>query len=251
MHLKNKIRVIKAGFGMIRRRLMSPFVQSRCLLCKGCASLAMPLCSYCLGCLPRLSAPCLQCALPMPYSRAELCAQCLKKRPSFDCCLSAFLYSYPMNHVIKNIKYGQHLELIEPITHPLVEVLMRHYLEKSWPEAIIPIPLHKKKIRVRGFNQSLLLAKVITSLLPEDIPCLLRPGIVTKHRDTLSQQSLPARARHKNIKGAFTVEKNICYKHVAIIDDVVTTAETANEVSKELKRNGIQQVDIWCLARTP
>ncbi|MDP0561351.1 MAG: hypothetical protein QS721_03040 [Candidatus Endonucleobacter sp. (ex Gigantidas childressi)] len=156
-----------------------------------------------------------------------------------------------MNHIIQNIKYGQHLELIQPVARPLIEVLRSHYSERSWPEVIIPIPLHKKKIRVRGFNQSLLLAKAIIRMLPKDIPCSLRPGIVTKHRNTLPQQSLPARARHKNIQGAFTVEKNIGYKHVAIIDDVVTTAETANEASRELKRNGIEQVDIWCLARTP
>ena len=223
----------------------------RCLLCKGQSSIHFPLCPNCLDCLPVPDACCPMCGIPMPDSSATLCARCMQKPPPFDCCLSAFAYTYPVNHIIQRIKYNHRIELIKPVTPFLTDILLDHYLDRPWPEIIVPTPLHKKRIRSRGFNQSLLLAKAIHQALPVNSRCQLADRFVYKHRNTAPQQSLPAKARRKNIKGAFCVKSDMNVRHVAIVDDVVTTAETVSELSRELKKRGVQQVDVWCLARTP
>ena len=251
MPLKNFNQTLRTRLTSLTQAFSHLSVSIRCLVCKGHTTFSSPICSNCLQCLPAPDAFCSQCGLPMPDSYSELCAQCLQQRPPFDICLSAFIYRYPVNHIIQKIKYNRRLELISPMVSPLIDALIDHYLEHPWPDAIIPVPLHKKKIRTRGFNQSLLLAKAISKKLPEGIQCPLVPELITKQRDTQPQQNLPAKARRKNIRGAFTVSNKISYKHIAVIDDVVTTSETVSEISRTLKKKGVQQVDVWCLARTP
>ncbi|MDD7804559.1 MAG: phosphoribosyltransferase family protein [Endozoicomonas sp. (ex Botrylloides leachii)] len=194
---------------------------------------------------------CPACGIAMPTSIVTQCAKCIQTPLSFDCCLSAFVFSYPVNHIIQRIKYNQGTELISPLIPFLTNVLIDYYCARPWPEAIIPTPLHKKRMRSRGYNQSLLLAKAIHQALPINSACHLEEKSIYKHKETASQQNLPASARRKNIKGAFCVKNTIPFRHVAIVDDVVTTSETVSEISRVLKKTGVEQVDIWCLARTP
>ncbi|HIF18607.1 MAG TPA: ComF family protein, partial [Cycloclasticus sp.] len=112
-------------------------------------------------------------------------------------------------------------------------------------DALIAVPLHTQRLKERGFNQSEQIAQHIHKAL--DIPLL--PHALKRNINTASQASLSADERRKNIKGAFDYQIQTKFQRVAIIDDVVTTGSTANEIAKTLKKSGIKQVDIWAFAR--
>lgn len=227
-----------------------PYIRTNCLLCRGATGISQPLCRLCLDTLPRTGMFCPCCGLPETRQDATMpCASCLKRRPVFDLCLSAYRYEYPVNRIIQKIKYSRRIELINPIIQTLAGVLTCHYQQQPpWPEAIIPVPLHYKRLVSRGFNQAGLLASSLARQLPVRLP-LSNP--LKRQKNTLSQKGLAAKDRRKNIHNAFILKKKARIHHVAVIDDVVTTCETVTEISRVLKKNGVQKVDIWCLARTP
>jgi len=113
------------------------------------------------------------------------------------------------------------------------------------PELLIPVPLHPIRLRERGFNQALELARVISNKLT--IPIDYRS--CERSRKTVAQSLLPAKERHQNIKGAFTVHHPFKVKSVAIIDDVMTTGHTVNELASVLKDAGVDHVQVWAVAR--
>ncbi|MFT6217976.1 MAG: ComF family protein [Cycloclasticus pugetii] len=117
-------------------------------------------------------------------------------------------------------------------------------LEKL-PDALIAVPLHPKRLKERGFNQAELIAQHIHKEL--NIP-LVSPDL-TRIINSTSQTSLKASERRKNLKNAFCYEPSIELRSIAVIDDVVTTGSTANEIAKTLKKKGVQQVEIWAFAR--
>lgn len=116
---------------------------------------------------------------------------------------------------------------------------------KEKPQRLIPVPLHRKRYHQRGFNQAIEIAQPISRQLniPLDTRCCLR------RVDTTAQAELHADERRKNIRGAFQVRHHINYKHVAIIDDVVTTGATVNELAKMLRKEGVTKIEVWCCAR--
>jgi len=116
---------------------------------------------------------------------------------------------------------------------------------KHLPDFIIPVPLHASRLRERGYNQALELAKPIAKRF--NLP-LLSNGCV-RNKATLPQSELPAEERFNNIKDGFTVQRNCAAKHVAIVDDVMTTGSTVNVLAKALKEAGVQTVDVWICAR--
>ena len=233
----------------------STSIEIHCLLCRGKAQWQTPICDFCLDSCSIPEWFCSLCGLPFHDASQEnetgLCNRCIHQAPVFDVCLSAYLYEYPINAIIQRVKYQRRLELIKPITRRLSDTLRDYYLNKPWPETLIPIPLHNKRLRERGYDQALLLAKAITRQIRDNAPTALDTHILKRTRATPPQQGLNARARRKNIKHAFSLQRGCNYKHVALIDDVVTTGETVSEATRLLKKSGIRQVDIWCLARTP
>lgn len=119
------------------------------------------------------------------------------------------------------------------------------YREKSLPDVIIPIPLHKKRLRERGFNQALEIARFTAKKLhlPIDASSSLRT------KPTLAQTTLSAKERQKNLRGAFLIKENFRYQKVAVIDDVITTGHTMMAFCQALKNQGAAQIDVWCCAR--
>ena len=226
-------------------------IQIHCLLCRSHTTWQLPVCQLCLESCPSPHSFCSICGLPFDSSLTGVCGQCLQQPPAFDLCLSGYLYEFPVNRIVQSIKYNGRLELVRPITRHLTDILQDYYSDSPWPEAIIPVPLHKHRLCRRGYDQALLLAREIHAQLSHinhlklDIHCLKRS------RATRSQQGLDARARRKNLRDAFSMNNHAGYKHIALVDDVVTTGETANEISQLLKRQGIKRVDIWSLTRTP
>ncbi|PJE79825.1 hypothetical protein CI610_01181 [invertebrate metagenome] len=233
----------------VYRSVKALSLQINCLLCQKATGFSHKICRQCQQSFPVIPYPCKICSLPLPSENNACCAQCLHSPPSFDRCISPFVYSFPIDKVIQRIKYDNRLELIRPVTKKLVDALCPVYQSGSWPEAIIPVPLHPTRHRLRGFNQSQQLARQIISFLPKPRPTV-NSRLLSRINPTKSQQGLSRLQRKQNMRKAFAINEETPYRHVAIVDDVVTSMATANELSQLLKKEGVQTVDIWSIART-
>ncbi|WP_252178205.1 ComF family protein [Endozoicomonas sp. 4G] len=210
-----------------------------------------PVCNLCMKSLPVAEKHCQSCGIPVPLDAPECCARCLRKKPVFDTCYSAFNYEFPVDHLVKQIKYHQQLIYLPPVTDQLSRNLIHHYDGREWPQAIVPVPLHNKRLRARGFDQALLLARQLVKKLQPYQPLKLETRLIRRQKHTAPQQGLKASKRKGNIKNAFSMTGRPDYQYLAIVDDVVTTGETVSEITRLLKQQGVKRVDIWCLARTP
>ena len=111
---------------------------------------------------------------------------------------------------------------------------------------IIPVPLHKKRVAQRGFNQALEIAKTIAKKFK--IP--LSQDHCIRAINTPPQIDLPANKRKQNVRNAFKIKKTINAKNIVIFDDVLTSGSTVNELSRILKKSGVEHISVWCCART-
>ena len=231
------------------RTKIKQLLQISCLVCRGPTSFSQSVCHYCLESCPVLEQPCMLCAIPVLPEHQKICSRCLTTPPPYSQSHCAFAYSYPVNHIINRIKYSNQISLLKPVTRPLTKILLERYQQQPWPEAIIPVPLHNKRLRERGYDQALLLAKMIKQQIRKT-GVSLDSRLVKRTRFTSPQQGLNAKERLKNIRGAFQLVSPAIYKHVALVDDVVTTGATVSEIARLLIKEGVTQVDIWSLART-
>jgi len=231
-----------------------------CLLCGSPTSSAtsllksgqVSLCKACQDELPWQSAACLCCAEPMFESVATVCGRCLQSPPSFDCSSVVFRYASPVDFLLRRLKFDGKLVyarlLGELMTQGILE--KRRQLSKlgiatDVPDVIIPVPLHPTRLRERGFNQSLELARWISRAL--DVPIDFRS--CRRVRATLTQSLLPLKKRRGNIRRAFAVADDFSARRVAIVDDVMTTAYTVQELASALRQTGVEQIEVWCCAR--
>jgi len=141
---------------------------------------------------------------------------------------------------VKQFKYRRNFAL----TRPLVD-LMTTNIQLTEPEILLPVPLHPQRLRSRGYNQALELGRVLSNKLgiPLDTDSLRRT------RATTPQAELPAPRRRANLHGAFSVTKPVCYRRVAVIDDVMTSGATVEEIARVLQQAGVGWVEVWVLAR--
>jgi ComF family protein len=211
-----------------------------CLLC-GAAAGAQRLCGGCIADLPRHSQPhCPRCALPTPAG--QLCGTCLKRPPAFERTLAAFSYDFPVDRLVQGLKYNGRLA----IAPALGEFLAQHVEPLAPPDLLIPMPLHPARIRQRGFNHATEIGRSVAKHLnlPLDIDTCQRV------RDTPPQVGLAYDQRRSNVRGAFVCRDSVCGKRIAIIDDVMTTGTSLNELSNTLKQAGACEVEAWVVART-
>ncbi len=228
------------------KQLLTMALPNTCALCQCHSSNGTDLCDSCMQCLPWNQQACQQCAMPLADKAQTHCGQCLKNPPPFDRMLSLFIYKRPITHMINQLKFHSKLVQSKLLGELLAEKITQYYKQENLPELIIPVPLHKKRLIQRGFNQSTELAKPISRAL--NIPIDKHACVRSKH--TQAQSSLHAKLRKQNTKGAFAMNKTINATHIAIIDDVVTTGSTISELSKTLRQQGAKLIDIWCCART-
>lgn len=220
--------------------IVQRFLPHSCCLC-GALSGRQPLCPGCHADLPWHSAPqCPRCA--SPTHDGAVCGQCLRKPPHFDRTLAVLTYAFPADALIQALKYRHQLPLVPALATFLAELAA----SAPRPDLVMPMPLHPSRVRERGFNQALELAKIVARQL--DIPLLPRGS--ERIRATPPQVGLPWKERAANLRGAFSSDLDLAGKHVAIVDDVMTTGASLNELAKVLRRQGAREVSAWVVART-
>jgi len=215
-----------------------------CILCGNPGYDSRDICTCCYQHLPKNNQCCYRCAaqLEITTNTPTLCGRCLSGQPAFDETYESFIHQGAIRHLINNLKFNAHYKNAR-----LLGLLLADHLKQSaeLPDLIIPVPLHKARYRERGFNQAIEIARTVSKEL--HIPLDL--SSCNRHRDTLHQTQLSAKKRRKNIKNAFSVIKPIHARHVAILDDVMTTGSTVHELASVLKKNGVSRVDVWVCAR--
>lgn len=224
-------------------QLLNTIIPQFCLLCGDRGQGDRLICPGCENDLPWLNHACAVCAIPLPDNAPEICGHCLRKPPAFDQTMALFHYAAPVAKLITGLKFNDRLVN----ARLLGDLLTKNILLKSEirPDALLPVPLHRKRLQQRGFNQALELARPLA--VAWNIPLLIEP--VRRVRATAAQMDLPAEERHRNIRRAFACDMVLPYQHVAILDDVVTTGATANELARLLKQNGVQTVQVFAVAR--
>lgn len=225
---------------------------TRCILCSTQHSNSGSLlCQPCDKSLPYATHYCHQCGHILAQPNPNLCRYCLKQTPLFDDAFSLFHYKPPVDYFIKQLKFQQRLFYADLLGHKMANAITEYinYPERKidLPDAILPVPLHKKRLRNRGFNQALEIAKPIAKKL--NIPLI--SNTLIRSRYTQAQSKLTARKRKNNLQNSFSYQPTTPYKNIAIVDDVMTTGATLHEVTKTLKQHSsVENVYVWVCACT-
>jgi ComF family protein len=210
------------------------------------APAAYSLCRDCLESVRFIESPvCTVCGHPFhgPPGTDHTCGQCIKNPPSFDTARSLFQYHGSVRNLIHRIKYNDDGYALRALASLAIEHVSLDYLK---PDIIIPVPLHSKRLRKRGFNQSLRLAGAIFPHIPSGIDILART------LNTKPQTELSMKERHRNVRNAFETASPLPegVKTILLLDDVYTTGATVRACAKTLKRAGARKVHVFTVART-
>lgn len=224
--------------------IQSALYPAHCLLCDSPLEPGTDFCPGCRGELPFNRQACPHCGLPVAGSRTQACGRCTSHPPPFTHTLAPLRYEAPIDRLVGALKFHQQLNLASPLGRLFCRQLPRCH---PMPDTILPVPLHPQRLRERGFNQSLELARAVAAGL----------GLPLTHRGcrrviaTPPQSGLDQRGRMKNLRKAFVAGTGVEGLHIALFDDVITTGATVTAVSQALLRAGAKRVDVWALARTP
>ena len=208
-------------------------------------SRARDLCAACEGDLPASDAACSVCAEPLAAAGTDLrCGACLRRAPRFDAACCAFRYAYPVDHLIRALKYQGAIAQSRVLGNLLAAHISQVH-RGPLPELLIPVPLAQGRFQSRGYNQAIELGKHLEKWLHIS----LRADLVVRTRETAEQAGLGQKERRRNIRGAFACSGRLPARHLAIVDDVITTGSTVNELARLLKREGAKRVEVWAVAR--
>ncbi len=222
-------------------RVLDQLLPRHCVLCglfSGCENLCPP----CAAELPHTPSACALCGLPLPAQPGRVCGACLKKPPPWDGAVAGLKYQFPVDQLVCRFKYKRNLACGQVLAGALLEAI--HNRNGALPQAIVPVPLHRSRLFTRTFNQAHALAHQLSG--PLKIP--VRHDLLTRNRRTRAQSGLEFSQRRKNVRGAFDCHRH-GLKHVAIVDDVMTTGRTLEECTRSLKRAGAESVIAWVAAR--
>lgn len=220
------------------KRVLQWLFGSSCLLCKGAADDA--LCSGCLNDLPYLTSACHRCALPLADTEIHICGGCMKSPPNFDSAQALLRYAPPVPTLLQAWKYQQRLGLERVL---VLRMLSKIDEMNTRPDVIVPVPLYRRRLRQRGYNQALLLARGLSVALQVPIQQVRRVKATPK------QTGLSAKQRRQNLRDAFAAAQDFAGMHVVVVDDVLTTGATAAALTAVLRERGAKRVDVWVAAR--
>ena len=209
-----------------------------CFLCKGKAEAL--LCDPCDADLPRVKRDlCPRCALDSPAG--AVCGRCLAHPPHYDATVAALAYRFPADVLVQALKFRGQLALA-----PFLGDLLSKCISSNDVDYVVPVPLSPERLRSRGYNQALEIARHVA----HPAGGRLAPELCERTRDTPAQTELPLAERAKNVRGAFHCPRLLAGARVAVLDDVMTTAATLDEMAVTLKRAGAAHVVNWVVART-
>jgi ComF family protein len=226
-------------------RLASTLTSGLPNLCAVCHSHSAP--GLCSDCQMRFAAPrlrCVACAVAVRTSVSH-CGVCIRQPPVFDAASAAVDYAYPWNGLLTRLKFHDGLDLL-----PALVPLMLAAHTPSPDALLLPVPVSPSRLRERGFNQ----AWELTRRLAQASQVRADPHLLVRVRDTPHQLGLTRKEREIAVRHAFAVDalrrEEITGRSITVVDDVMTTMATANEITRVLKQAGAAHVRIWCLART-
>ncbi|TAL66031.1 MAG: ComF family protein [Legionella sp.] len=211
-----------------------------CTLCSQFHLGTLAVCHDCQHWLRPLGPSCQHCAYPLSSVEHLICGQCIKTKPHFDRAYIAYPFEEPLRSLLHQFKYHNGLYL----KSFLGELMLKVSIDLQG-QCLIPVPMHPLRLKQRGFNQ----AAVLTQYLAKTLQVPYDLFSCRKIINTAPQASLDGDLRRKNLRNAFEI-KALPYQHVILIDDLLTTGSTANELARAFKKSGVQRVDVWCCART-
>ncbi|MDG2960373.1 amidophosphoribosyltransferase [Bisgaard Taxon 10/6] len=218
----------------------------RCVRCGERLALARHgLCSRCNRLIERFPY-CGTCGAPL-RENALHCGRCLQSKPGWDRLVMIGRYDEPLSSLIHRFKFRRQFWLDRTLARLMLLAIIRARREQGLclPEAILPVPLHHFRQWRRGYNQTALLARYLSQWL--NVPYDLHQ--IRRIKRTPNQRGLTAAARRSNLKNAFWVNASVPYRSVALLDDVITTGSTLNEIARQLRKQGVQHIQAWGLAR--
>ncbi len=231
----------RIGFLAYCTKFVQRLIAPSCLLCSGPSAGAL-LCAPCDADLPRFANDhrehCDTCALPI--TAGTRCGACLTHPPAYDHVCAPYTYAFPTDALVQALKYRGMLAIA-----PLFGGAIASCLDER-PDVIVPMPLADERLRERGFNQGQEIARHVAGIT--GLPLL--PRACRRVRNTPPQAVLPWKERAKNIRKAFVCDEDFTGKHVAVVDDVMTTGATLNELARNLKQAGAVRVTGLIAART-
>ena len=200
-----------------------------------------PICAGCWETIKRYTGPsCRICAAPLVSEYSGLCGECLHRPPPFSVVLNYGLYSGALSEAIHLLKFSG----LKRIARPLGTLLQE--LPLPLADGIVPVPVTVKTLRERGFNQTVLLSRILS----KEYKIPVKMNMLSKKRETRPQIGLSAKERAGNLKNAFEVRESAKDLRLILLDDVMTTGATVRECSKVLKKAGAKEVVVVTLARS-
>lgn len=232
-------------------KYLAEFLPTVCVVCGRSVSAKHAMCDACTRDLPWITHACCRCGETgaLPQTGNSLCNKCLLSPPPFHFCKGLFHYRTPIDALLSGFKFHARFDAGHAFAFLLAGRMSEYYGTGAKPDLILPVPLHRNRLRTRGYNQALEIAKVVSSF--SSIP--VSNNLVSRNKDTAPQTEVDtAAARRRNMQQAFHVNDGVFggnVKSVAIIDDVVTTMATVSSLSNALRQKQVEVIDIWCVAR--
>ncbi len=224
--------------------IQSTLFPAHCALCGCPLDHPSALCLACYRDLPYNTVACPVCALPLTQAGGSACGRCIRHPPPFVSSHAPLLYEPPFSRLIGEFKFRHRLHLTASLSALFCSTLPA---DLPRPDLLLPVPLHPDRLRERGFNQSLELARRIAGELDLELDW----RALRRVRATPPQSRLDRRARRSNLHAAFSADGGVKGCHIALLDDVITTGATVTAASLALRRAGAERIDVWALARTP
>lgn len=219
----------------------------RCLCCGDRGHGGLDLCAACQAALPWNRRACRRCAAPLAGTD-ETCGACLRRPPPLQSVRAALVYSAPLDRLLPRFKFHHDLAAGALLARLVGMEMATALAGAERPQALLPVPLHRPRLRQRGYDQALELARPLAR--GAGLPLLDRG--LQRRRDTAPQSTLDARQRRRNLRDAFAVPSGAeLPMHVALVDDVMTTGATLHAAAAALRRAGVARVDAWVCARVP
>lgn len=228
--------------------LSSPLrrLPTQCAVCRGWSHAR--LCEICIERFAVARPRCERCAIGVPPG-VPVCGACTLQPPPFERAVAAVDYMAPWDDLVRRFKFDAALDLADALARRMLDAV--DHSRAPRPDWLLPVPLADERLRERGYNQAWELARRVAVLLP----CASDARLLLRLKNTPHQLSLPPARRAANVRGAFAIEPRRRHelrdRHIAVLDDVMTTGATLSEVARTLLQSGAASVQVWVLARTP